>query len=59
MPSSTPLPTSRVVITPLRAVLVAQQVNVVDVLVRVQAPDMAAASTAPPQAPRALALVID
>lgn len=59
MPSSTPLPTSRVVITPLRAALVAQQVNVVDVLVRVQAPDMAAAPSAPQQVPRALALVID
>ena len=59
MSSSSPLSTSRVVITPLRAALVAQQVNVVDVLVRVQAPEMSAAPVAAPQASRALALVID
>ena len=59
MPSSAPLPTSRVVITPLRAALVAQQFNVVDVLVRVQAPELTGVPPDVPQAPRALALVID
>lgn len=50
---------SRVVITPLRAALVAKQVNVLDVLVRVQAPDVTPRSGESAQAPRALALVID
>lgn len=59
MPSSATLPPPRVLITPLRTALVTQQVNVVDVLVRVQAPDMGAAPAATPPAPRALALVID
>ena len=48
-----------VVITPLRPALQARQDNVLDVLVRVQAPDAAPASKESVSAPRALALVID
>ncbi|WP_290901726.1 VWA domain-containing protein [Aquabacterium sp.] len=59
MSSSAPQSVARVVITPLRAALAAQQVNVIDVLVRVQAPDMDAAPVGAIHAQRALALVID
>lgn len=59
MSSSAPQTSARVVITPLRAALAAQQTNVIDILVRVQAPDMDAAPVGATHAQRALALVID
>jgi Ca-activated chloride channel family protein len=50
--------TSTVILTPLRAGLQVGQDNVVDVLVRVQAPDAPSGPT-PPRPPQALALVLD
>lgn len=59
MNPSTPPTSTRVVITPLRPALVEEQTNVLDVLVRVQAPDAPPASLLPSDTKRALALVID
>jgi len=59
MSNTTPDQTPQVLLAPIRAALVAQQPNTLEVLVRVQAPDAPLADPVTSQAQRSLALVID